>query len=156
MCVACLFCSKNILYSSLSEVKSTLSTFAYICDISCCFHLSLCSVLVYTVCVHLVGVVEGVVYSCLQAWLTWPKWWTVELKISLISLERTFLQLRVIRYTLCCLSLISIEVPSLSPSQIKRAVPLLLSSMKAFVSLKEANKNGYADAQENRWGSLYN
>ena len=35
-------------------------------------------------------------------------------------------------------------------SQTKRAVPLLLSSMKAFVSLKVANKKGDADAQENR------
>ena len=41
------------------------------------------------------------------------------------------------------------QPPSLS-SQTKRAVPLLLSSMKAFVSLKVANKKGDADAQENR------
>lgn len=34
--------------------------------------------------------------------------------------------------------------------QVKRALPLLLSSMKAFVTLKREKRKGAAEAQENR------
>ena len=40
------------------------------------------------------------------------------------------------------------------PSQVKRALPLLLSSMKAYVSLHKDKKKGAAEAQENRCPSL--
>ena len=42
-----------------------------------------------------------------------------------------------------------IHTPS-PPSQVKRALPLLLSSMKAFVSLRKEKKKGDKEAQENR------
>lgn len=35
--------------------------------------------------------------------------------------------------------------------QVKRALPLLLSSMKAFVTLNREKKKGAAEAQENRY-----
>ena len=37
--------------------------------------------------------------------------------------------------------------------QVKRALPLLLSSMKAFVTLNREKKKGAAEAQENRYWS---
>ena len=44
-----------------------------------------------------------------------------------------------------------VDILSSESEQVKRALPLLLSAMKAFVSLKAAKKKGAAEAQENRW-----
>ena len=44
-----------------------------------------------------------------------------------------------------------IDIVSAESEQVKRALPLLLSAMKAFVSLKAGKKKGAAEAQENRF-----
>ena len=43
-----------------------------------------------------------------------------------------------------------VDILSAESEQVKRALPLLLSAMKAYVSLKAAKKKGAAEAQENR------
>ena len=47
-----------------------------------------------------------------------------------------------------------IDILSAESEQVKRALPLLLSAMKAFVSLKASKKKGAAEAQENRWDTV--
>ena len=48
-------------------------------------------------------------------------------------------------YYMCTYMYIHVSV------QVKRALPLLLSSMKAFVTLKREGRKGAAEAQENRY-----